>query len=89
MPLAACAEITGAIVRVRESGESSTSPFCCAVAVVGDEGVAIIKALTEPPGGLTTADRLAVFAELRRLGFTRYRWRRHKGERSYVIEGRL
>ncbi len=67
-------ETTTGIVRVL----TGTDPYVysCAVAIVGDEGTAIVKALTQPPGGLTTAHRTAIFDALRKAGFEHVHWRR-------------
>lgn len=67
-------EITGCIIRLCPSEDPYV--YDVAVAVVGDEGEAHIKALTQPPGGLTSRHRRAIFKSLRDHGFTVVHWRR-------------
>ena len=86
---AAYAEITGAVVRVYNGSTCPPSPFDYVLTVVGDEGTAIIKGLRVEAGGFGTAARVAIFAELRRLGFRRVMWRRYRAGVARVVEASL
>lgn len=89
--LTATFETTTGIVRVLVPGADDPYAYDAAVVVVGDEGTAIIKALTEPPGGYTQAHRTAILAALGRAGFRTAVWRRRKwvDGKAVVVDRRV
>jgi hypothetical protein len=72
-------EPTGGIVRIFRNGEGFGAPFDLSLAVVGDEGVATLKALSSD-GDLSRADFSAIAECLRKAGFHKMRWTRHSPE---------
>jgi hypothetical protein len=65
-------EITGMILRL--SDEPTARTYRASMFVVGDEGVATIKAAMEVPAG----SHVPVFRALKANGFHTVRWTRHR-----------
>lgn len=71
-------EIVGAVIRVLSDDATFGDPFELALFVVGDEGTAILKGMRIDGTGFTPRHAVAVRDCLRRAGFTKAVWHRHK-----------
>ena len=71
-------EVTSGVVRVFRDGCEWGDPFTFAVAIVGDERVATLKALRAD--GVKPEDFAAIAECLLDAGFSEIRWSRHRSD---------
>lgn len=84
-------EITGAIIRLFKDGAFGDPPIAV-VLVVGDEGTATLKGFIDERKKTTAEAREAmnaILACLKRAGFKRRRWHRHKNGFRITVDRTL
>ena len=83
-------ELTGGVLRLLSDDARFGDPFLGVATVVGDEGTATVKALMlQPCVAFDRAVDAAICDALRRAGFSRVRFSRHRGGRDVWRERSL
>ena len=78
-------ETTGGILRVYAAGKAPPDPYRYAIAVVADEGRAVLKALNLNGEKVTADDRREIRAALEAAGMAEVVWYRKRGERRRMV----